>query len=98
MTRGKGGVVRVGMGSSVYSFVGKWVPRGLVAFMMGNRPVGEGMETEFGRGELVRSRSTSPGSNGRTGDSEYIAVYGDGHDDEGYGGPKLTGLGHDFNK
>ena len=32
-------VVRVGLGASMYGFVGRWVPRGLVAWMMGIRKV-----------------------------------------------------------
>lgn len=35
------GVVRVGLGASVYGFVGRWVPRTLVAWMMGIRQVDE---------------------------------------------------------
>ncbi|KAK4158808.1 hypothetical protein QBC43DRAFT_374299 [Cladorrhinum sp. PSN259] len=35
------GTVRVGLGASVYGFVGKWVPRGVVAYMMGIRKVDE---------------------------------------------------------
>lgn len=34
-----GAVVRVGLGAGLYGFVGRWVPRGLVAWMMGIRPV-----------------------------------------------------------
>ncbi|TWU73936.1 hypothetical protein ED733_004474 [Metarhizium rileyi] len=33
--------VRVGLGSSVYGFVGRWVPRSLVSWMMGIRKVDE---------------------------------------------------------
>ncbi|KAH8179445.1 DUF1776-domain-containing protein [Sarocladium implicatum] len=33
--------VRVGLGSSVYGFVGRWAPRGLVSYMMGIRRVDE---------------------------------------------------------
>ena len=88
MARGKGAIVRVGMGSSVYGFVGRWVPKGLVGWMMGVRKVGGGEEKEFGRGmELVGSRATSPGSSGVSmsmsaadlglGESEYISVYGE---------------------
>ncbi|GJN70501.1 hypothetical protein PLICBS_004559 [Purpureocillium lilacinum] len=33
--------VRVGLGASVYGFVGRWVPRGLVSWMMGIRRVDE---------------------------------------------------------
>jgi hypothetical protein len=36
-----GGVVRVGLGASVYGLVGRWAPRGLVAWMMGVRRVDE---------------------------------------------------------
>jgi len=36
-----GAVVRVGLGAHLYGFVGRWVPRGLVAWMMGIRPVDE---------------------------------------------------------
>ncbi|KUJ24362.1 DUF1776-domain-containing protein [Mollisia scopiformis] len=81
MTSGKAGTVRVGMGSRTYGFVGCWVPRGLVGWMMGVRKVGQN-KSEFGRGgdSLVPSRSTSPGS-ASTGnvhglrESEYISVY-----------------------
>ena len=90
MVRGKGGVVRVGMGSRVYGFVGRWVPRGLVGWMMGVRRM-QASSGEFGRGsEVGGSRSTSPGSsasgggNGNVtglasglGESEYISVYGE---------------------
>lgn len=88
---GKGGVVRVGMGSSVYGFVGRWVPKGLVGWIMGLRKVGDEGK-EFGRGkkmvlgESQGSRDTSPGSGGGLrysaadlgmDESEYIAVYGE---------------------
>jgi len=87
MVRGKGGVVRVGMGSSVYGFVGRWVPKGLIAFMMGARKV-EVDDNEFGRGmELVRSRAASPGRSSVNmtlsaadlgmDQSEYISVHGE---------------------
>jgi NAD(P)-dependent dehydrogenase (short-subunit alcohol dehydrogenase family) len=87
MVRGKGGVVRVGTGSRVYGFVGRWVPSGLVGWMMGVRGVGN--KEEFGRvlgtSEAFGSRSTSPGSTGGStgnvhglglGESEYVSVYG----------------------
>lgn len=32
-------VVRVGLGASIYGFVGRWAPRGLVSWMMGIRKV-----------------------------------------------------------
>jgi hypothetical protein len=90
MVRGKGGVVRVGMGSRVYGFVGRWVPRGLVGWMMGMRHV-PGLGEFGGMGsEAGDSRSTSPGSSANgggignvlglssvLGESEYISVYGE---------------------
>lgn len=86
MTSGRGGTVRVGMGSRTYGFVGRWVPRGLVGWMMGVRKVGEN-KGEFGRGGLFgdslgASRSTSPGSASTgnvhgLGESEYVSVYQD---------------------
>jgi len=42
------GSVRVGIGAGLYGFVGKWVPGGLVAWMMGVRKVG-GEPGFFGR-------------------------------------------------
>lgn len=36
-----GDTVRVGLGSSVYGFVGRWAPRGLVSWIMGIRKVDE---------------------------------------------------------
>lgn len=86
MTSGRAGTVRVGMGSRTYGFVGRWVPRGLVGWMMGVRRVGE-PRGEFGRGGILgeslslgASRSTSPGSasSGNVhglGESEYVSVY-----------------------
>lgn len=91
MVKRRGGVVRVGAGSGIYGFVGRWVPRGLVGWMMGIRKVGGGeREVEFGR--LITgsegSRSASPGSNSSgnvhglkesdgLGESEFLSVYGD---------------------
>lgn len=85
MVKRKGGTVRAGAGSGIYGFVGRWVPRGLVGWMMGLRKVDSGYE--FGRrigGSEEGSRSASPGSNSSTGvagdnvhrsnlgDSEYV--------------------------
>lgn len=91
MASGRSGTVRVGMGSRTYGFVGRWVPRGLVGWMMGVRKIGEN-QGEFGRGgvfgeSLGASRSTSPGSTNSSagnvhglGDSEYVSVYQEGRD------------------
>lgn len=75
------------MGSSVYGFVGKWVPKGLVGWMMGVRKVSHSNEFGGGSGSGIvsagASRSTSPGSArsagsaGIFGDSEYVSVYGE---------------------
>lgn len=35
------GTVRIGLGASVYGFVGRWAPRGLVTWMMGIKKVDE---------------------------------------------------------
>lgn len=101
MVSGKGGVVRVGMGSSLYGFVGRWVPRGLVGWMMGVRRVNEGgVEGEFGRG-LIMAGPGSEGSESDTGsggsprpthgfgDSEYISIYGEREEED-------LGDGHGF--
>jgi hypothetical protein len=80
MIRSRGGVVRVGMGSSVYGFIGRWVPKGLVGWMMGVRKVRYG--NEFGGGAGSGSKSPSPHTHG-LGESEYISIYGEnGPDDE----------------
>ncbi|PBP20997.1 hypothetical protein BUE80_DR008211 [Diplocarpon rosae] len=81
----RGGVVRVGVGSSLYGFVGRWVPNGLVALMMGVRGVGKGdSESEFGRGMITAGseggdKDTEGGEAPRathgSGDNEYISVY-----------------------
>lgn len=86
MVKGRGGIVRVGAGSGIYGFVGRWVPRGLVGWMMGIRKVG-GVErdVEFGRlitGSEGMSRSTSLGSSSSgnvhgLGESEFVPVYGE---------------------
>jgi len=88
MERKRAGAVRVGMGSHVYSFVGRWVPSGLVGWMMGLRRVG-GKGMEFGRSagsDAGGSAATSPGSSASgggnvhglgLGESEYISVYGE---------------------
>ncbi|KAG4442454.1 hypothetical protein IFR05_002056 [Cadophora sp. M221] len=92
IVRGRGGVVRVGMGSGLYGFVGRWVPSGLVAWMMGVRGVEGAVEGEFGRGLIMARPGSSEGSESDRGpespvsripvsglgigDSEYISIYG----------------------
>jgi hypothetical protein len=85
MTSGRGGVVRVGMGSSLYGFVGRWVPSGLVSYMMGMRGVTPS-QREFGSGSdsvNTSSGDVSPGSGNESHStgvdgldrSEYVNVY-----------------------
>ncbi|CAN8100806.1 unnamed protein product [Discula destructiva] len=64
------GVVRVGLGADLYGFVGKYVPRSLVAWMMGMRRVDE-LST------WQTSGHPSPRSGSESGDgygSEYVSV------------------------
>jgi hypothetical protein len=58
------GVVRVGMGASVYGFVGRWVPRSLVAWLMGIRRVDELGTWHSPSGSVGSRGSPRPGSAG----------------------------------
>lgn len=94
MDRKTGGVIRVGMGSSVYGFIGAWVPRGLVGWMMGVRKFKEERTSDESLASMPASSSMSsfegraltPESseiNGEAGldgldGSEYISVHGSG--------------------
>lgn len=88
-------VVRVGLGAALYGFVGRWAPRGLVAWMMGIRKVDELSSWEAG--EILKSdasgsdsKSDKSGSssseNGEASASEFIAV---ARDDDGHNVWKL---------
>ncbi|KAI0975095.1 DUF1776-domain-containing protein [Xylaria arbuscula] len=67
----KSDVVRVGLGAGLYGFVGRWAPRGLVAYMMGIRKVDELSTWESSYSSNGSDKSTSEDSGeGR----EYIAV------------------------
>ncbi|ESZ98740.1 hypothetical protein SBOR_0846 [Sclerotinia borealis F-4128] len=59
MERKTGGVIRVGMGSSVYGFIGACVPRGLVGWMMGVRKFNAQTPEGDSHGSIPRSSSTS---------------------------------------
>ncbi len=71
MTQRKGGTIRVGMGSSTYEFVGAWVPKGLIGWIMGVRRVRR-------NGVVVPgSESGSDGGKeeaGISGESEYVTL------------------------
>lgn len=71
MTRRKGGAVNVGMGSSVYEFVGTWVPKGLIGWMMGMRRLKKVSGTTCGSesGSDVGKEDI-----GISGESEYITL------------------------
>ncbi|KAH8813063.1 hypothetical protein F5884DRAFT_672795 [Xylogone sp. PMI_703] len=86
MVRNKGGIIRVGQGSKLYGFIGNWVPRGLVGWMLGLRRVNH-LSNEFGRGSSPSSEDgygyTPPGSAGSGLGSEYVPVYGDAGGSDG---------------
>ncbi|KAI1074895.1 DUF1776-domain-containing protein [Whalleya microplaca] len=87
-------VVRVGLGAGLYGFVGRWAPRGLVAWMMGIRKVDELGTWESGSAsggsgsrsvsEKSNASASGSGSGSENGEaSEFIAVgkhYEGGHD------------------
>lgn len=74
------GIVRIGLGSSVYGFVGRFVPRGLVAWMMGIRRVDELATWQSSSYNSPRSIGSD---NGETSHESFIAVpleqVGDAH-------------------
>ncbi|KAL8305504.1 hypothetical protein RB597_003700 [Gaeumannomyces tritici] len=61
--------VRVGLGADLYGFVGRWVPRGLVAWMMGVRKV-----DNLAAWQPSPSMSGTPRSGSESG--EFVAVPG----------------------
>ncbi|OTB04771.1 hypothetical protein M426DRAFT_320360 [Hypoxylon sp. CI-4A] len=70
-------VVRVGLGAGLYGFVGRFAPRGLVAWMMGIRKVEElsaweGSGSAYNGSSSEKSESSENGEGGET--SEFIAV------------------------
>ncbi|KAI0021159.1 hypothetical protein F4780DRAFT_739328 [Xylariomycetidae sp. FL0641] len=80
-------VVRVGLGAGLYGFVGRWVPRGLVAWMMGIRKVDDlgawegGSSSSSGDNRSSRTGSSERSSGSENGEAttEYISV---GRDNE----------------
>ena len=72
------GTVRVGLGASVYGFVGRWVPRGLVAWMMGIRRVDELATWHGNHGSSAYGSPRLAGSDGEgegeAGSESFVAV------------------------
>lgn len=67
----KSGVVRIGLGAGLYGFVGRWAPRGLIAWMMGIRRVDElSTWSESSYNGSGSERSMSDNGDG----SEFIAI------------------------
>lgn len=71
--------VRVGLGASIYGFVGRWAPRGLVSWMMGVRRVDElsawktsssreGSERDYSDDTMSHGGPATPSSN------DFVAV------------------------
>ncbi|KAI1378889.1 DUF1776-domain-containing protein [Hypoxylon crocopeplum] len=67
-------VVRVGLGAGLYGFVGRWAPRGLVAWMMGIRKVDELSSWDGGSCNASGTTSEKSGSSEDGERSEFIAV------------------------
>lgn len=68
------GVVRVGLGAGVYGFVGRWVPRGLVAWMMGIRKVDELSSWSSSSGGNSPRPGSAGSSSGSAGGMDFVSV------------------------
>ncbi|PQE23069.1 Duf1776 domain containing protein [Rutstroemia sp. NJR-2017a WRK4] len=90
MDRKRSGVVRVGMGSSIYGFIGTWVPRGLVGWMMGVRKYKaeddmQGRRSASGSGsDSVSAGSTGSMSGRLTPESDGLGSSGAGLGGSGF--------------
>jgi len=60
--------VRIGLGASVYGFVGRWAPRSLVTWMMGIRKVDELSSWQTSSAETSHAASDNEGSH------DFVAV------------------------
>jgi len=92
----RGGVVRVGMGAGVYGFIGKWVPAGLVGWMMGVRAPGTGRFGVFGGAvRPVKAIENGYGNTSEVEGSDKGDGSGSGSDREEIemSGPGVEGLG-----
>ncbi|KND91179.1 hypothetical protein TOPH_04100 [Tolypocladium ophioglossoides CBS 100239] len=66
--------VRVGLGASVYCFVGRWAPRGLVSWMMGIRRVDELSTWKTSSYEGSSREESEDGEATTTSSHEFVAV------------------------
>ncbi|KAH6651028.1 hypothetical protein F5144DRAFT_71618 [Chaetomium tenue] len=66
------GTVQVGLGANIYGFVGRWVPKGLVSWMMGIRRVNE-LATWQGNGSSTFGSPKSARSD-EAGSDSFVAV------------------------
>ncbi|GAO13513.1 hypothetical protein UVI_02016110 [Ustilaginoidea virens] len=69
-----GGSVRVGLGASVYGFVGRWAPRGLVSWIMGIRKVDELSAWKTSSYEGSERDESEDGEGAASSSNEFVAV------------------------
>lgn len=69
-----GDSVRVGLGSSVYGFVGRWAPRSVVSWMMGIRKVDELSTWRTSSYDGSEREESDDGEAATTSSNEYVAV------------------------
>lgn len=64
------GTVRIGLGASIYGFVGRWAPRGLVTWMMGIKKVDElsTWQNSSSEGSMVE------GEDGEASPQDFVAI------------------------
>jgi hypothetical protein len=71
MARRNSATIRVGMGSYIYEFVGAWIPKGLVSWMMGMRRI---RRTGLVLSESDSGSDLSKEEAGMSGESEYVTL------------------------
>lgn len=69
-----GDSVRVGLGSSVYGFVGRWAPRSLVSWIMGIRKVDELSTWKTSSYDGSEREESEDGEAATTSSNEFVAV------------------------
>jgi hypothetical protein len=76
----KSDTVRIGLGASIYGFVGRWAPRTIVSWMMGIRKVDELSTWKTSSYEGSEDGSDEEGGEGSISESkEFIAVQSEGN-------------------